>query len=261
MPTDEPVPFSANDDAAAGPVRTRSRVRPMTVKRLHHPATARTGMPGRPRTPPEQPHPARHRQGPSPERGELVRPLTRYQIADHMAELGELYTNTLPSRPRAFDHPTQDRSAAFLRRLAGHMRRPGFELLVAETTGPSGATVITACAYGFPVGGDDSPWWQELDGYLPANLLRLAAPGGLFAIGDILVERRVRTQDQGRDWNLARRLQTRLLDDHTAALGVMLVDRGDAAALEALQSWGWSCLPTETGGMSWPGPRRLLVLR
>lgn len=141
------------------------------------------------------------------------------------------------------------------------MRRPGFELLVAETTRPSGATVLTACAYGFPVPGD-SPWWQGLDGYLPASLLRLAAPGGLFAIGDILVERRVRTQDQSREWNLARRLQKRLLSDHTAVVGVTLVDRGDTDTYEALLSWGWRCLPpTGTRGAPWPAARRLLVLR
>ena len=141
------------------------------------------------------------------------------------------------------------------------MRRPGFELLVAETTRPSGATVLTACAYGFPVLGDDA-WWQELDGYLPATLMGLAAPGGLFVIGDILVERRVRTQDQSREWNLARRLQKRLLSDHTAAVGVMLVDRDDTDTVEALLSWGWRCLPTAGVRRASPSAdRRLLVLR
>lgn len=278
----------------------------MTSNSPDHPATAHPGTQVRGR-----PHPQRHRRGPSPEEGELLRRLTRSQIADRMHELGELYAQTAPSgprRPRASNHsaprdapdrsapsdrwaaparplpspppsadaalsPSSDRSpssdpaapstpstpsaqarsAAFRRRLADHMRRPGFELLVAETTRPSGATVLTACAYGFPVP-DDGSWWQGLDGYLPANLSP-AAPGGLFAIGDILVERRVRTQDQSRDWNLARRLQKRLLSDHTAVVGVMLVDRGDTDTLEALLSWGWCCLPSA------PAAHRLLVLR
>ncbi|MER6179328.1 hypothetical protein [Streptomyces sp. NPDC001652] len=260
----------------------------MTSNSPDRPATAHPGTPVRGR-----PHPPRHRQGPSPEEGELLRPLTRRQIADRMTELGELYTQTTPSgrrkprtsnrsdswtpsarpasaRPASPDHSTapdgsipsaEARSAAFLRRLAEHMRRPGFELLVAETTRPSGATVLTACAYGFPVLGDDT-WWQELDGHLPADLPDLAAPGGLFVIGDILVERRVRTQDQGREWNLARRLQRRLLSDHTAAIGVTLVDRGDTDTVEALLSWGWRCLPTAgVPGASRPADRRLLVLR
>ncbi|MEV7884957.1 hypothetical protein ACWD3I_08125 [Streptomyces sp. NPDC002817] len=249
----------------------------MTSNSPDRPATAHPGTPVRGR-----PHPPRHRQGPSPEEGELLRPLTRRQIADRMAELGELYTQTTPSgprTPRTSNHSArwdtsargsasnssapsiQARSAAFRRRLADHMRRPGFELLVAETTRPSGATVLTACAYGFPVLGDDA-WWQELDGHLPANLPGLAAPGGLFVIGDILVERRVRTQDQSREWNLARRLQKRLLSDHTAAVGVMLVDRGDTDTFEALLSWGWHCLPTAgVRGASRAADRRLLVLR
>ncbi|MEU6261271.1 hypothetical protein [Streptomyces sp. NPDC047043] len=197
------------------------------------------------------------RQGPSPEKGELVRPLTRRQIDDRMRELGELYSHTSSSEPRASDRA---RSAAFRRRLVGHMRRPGFELLVAETPGPAGATVLTGCAYGFPVCGD-GPWWQGLDGYLSKNLLRIAAAGGLFAIADILVERRVRTQDQSREWNLARRLQMRLLSDHTAALGVTLVDRDNPDTLEALLSWGWRCPSVEARGSPRLAPRRLLVLR
>ena len=137
---------------------------------------------------------------------------------------------------------------------------PGFGLLVAEAAGPAGATVLTGCAYGFSVHGA-GPRRQGLDGYLPENLLRIAALGRLFAIADILVERRVRTQDQSREWNLARRLQKRLLSDHPAALGVTLVDRGDVDAYEALLSWGWRCLPAEAGGVSRFAPRRLLVLR
>lgn len=255
----------------------------MTSNSPDRPATAHPGTPVRGR-----PHPPRHRQGPSPEEGELLRPLSRRQIDDRMGELGELYTQTTPSgqrkrgttnhsglwntsarRPAADRSAASDgsipsaqaRSAAFLRRLAEHMRRPGFELLVAETTRPSGATVLTACAYGFPVLGDDT-WWQELDGHLPANLPDLAAPGGLFVIGDILVERRVRTQDQSREWNLARRLQKRLLSDHTAAIGVTLVDRGDTDTVEALLSWGWRCLPMAgVRGAPRPDDCRLLVLR
>ena len=228
----------------------------MTASMSDRPATADPGIPDRFRTRPEESRRPRHRQGPSPERGEFVRPLTRRQIDDRMPELGQLYTHTSSIEPRASD---QDRSAAFRRRLASHMRRPGFELLVAETAGPAGATVLTACAYGFPVRGDGS-WWQGLDGSLPEGLRRIAASGRLFAIGDILVERRVRTQDQGREWNLARRLQKRLLSDHTTAFGVTLVDRGDVDTYEALLAWGWRCLPAEARGASRFAPRRLLVL-
>ncbi|MFE6937825.1 hypothetical protein [Streptomyces chartreusis] len=233
----------------------------MTADTPDRPATARPGAPGRHGTPPEIPCPPR-RQGPSPERGVFVRPLSRRQVDDRMWELGELYAHTLSSEPAEPGILGSYRAGAdaFRRRLAGHMRRPGFELLVAEAVRPSGATVLTACAYGFPVRGV-GPWWQGLDGYLPENLARAAASGKLFAVAGVLVERRVRTQDLTREWNLARRLQKRLLEDHIGALGVTLVDHLDVDTYEALLAWGWRCPPAEGGGVSSFAPRRLLVLR
>ncbi|MER5543892.1 hypothetical protein ABT072_15915 [Streptomyces sp. NPDC002589] len=205
----------------------------------------------------------RGRQGPSPLEGERIRPLSRWQIEDRLEELGDLYAETSGGDPGARD---QDREL-FLRRLAAEVQRPGFTLLVAErivleelpeAAGTTGAedtarhgegTVVTGCAYGFPVRAS-GPWWRGLDERLPRELLRFAASGRLFAISGLVVQSRVRTQDQGRDWNLARRLQRRLLADHTAVLdghpavlGVTVVDRGDAAALRTLRSWGW-CLVT-----------------
>lgn len=238
----------------------------MTAHMPDRPAAAGPGTPGRYGTPTEIPCPSRRRQGPSPERGEFVRPLTRRQVDDRMWELGELYAHTSSHEPCEQGDPgasgPSDRagSAAFRRRLAGHMRRPGFELLVAEAVRPSGATDLTACAYGFPVRGA-GPWWQGLDDYLPENLFRVAASGRLFAVADVLVERRVRTQDLTREWNLARRLQKRLLGDHIGALGITLVDRRDVDTYRALLAWGWRCLPAEDRGASRFAPRRLLVLR
>ncbi|KMS69997.1 hypothetical protein ACM01_32665 [Streptomyces viridochromogenes] len=229
----------------------------MTAHMPDRPATARPG------TPPGIPCPSRRRQGPSPERGEFVRPLTRRQVDDRMWELGELYAHTWssePGEPGISDRSDRAGSAAFRRRLAGHMRRPGFELLVAEAVRPSGATDLTACAYGFPVRGI-GPWWQGLDGYLPENLVRVAASGKLFAVADVVVESRVRTHDLTREWNLARRLQRRLLGDHVGALGITLVDRCDVDTYRALLAWGWRCLPAEDRGTFRFAPRRLLVLR
>ncbi|MCZ4604638.1 hypothetical protein O3S80_12975 [Streptomyces sp. Lzd4kr] len=167
----------------------------MTAHMPDSPATVRPGTPGHHGTPPEIPCPPR-RQGPSPERGEFVRPLTRRQVDDRMWEFGELYAHTSsgePGGPGVSDPSDRAGSEAFRQRLAGHMRRPGFELLVAEAVRPSGNTDLTACAYGFPVRGV-GPWWQGLDEYLPENLFRVAASGKLFAVADVLVERRVRTQ-------------------------------------------------------------------
>ncbi|MCL8010853.1 hypothetical protein [Streptomyces sp. AS02] len=234
----------------------------MTAHMPDRPATARPGTPGRHGTPPEIPSPSRRREGPSPERGEFVRPLTRRQVDDRMWELGELYAHTSSSEPGApgiSDPSDRAGAGAFRQRLAGHMRRPGFELLVAEAVRPSGATDLTACAYGFPVRGA-GPWWQGLDEYLPENLFRVAASGKLFAVADVLVASRVRTHDLTREWNLARRLQKRLLGDHIGALGVTLVDRRDLDTYRALLAWGWRCLPAEERGASRFAPRRLLVL-
>ncbi|MFD5404133.1 hypothetical protein [Streptomyces griseorubiginosus] len=229
----------------------------MSARMLGHPAITRSGPPGPHRTLVQEPPP--RRPGTPPREGEFVRPLTRRQVDDRMGELGELYTRTTSCESGILDPSDPDSGIAFQQRLAGLVRRPGFELLVAEAVDASGATVISACAYGFPVRGPEL-WWQGLDGYLPETLSRLTSSGKLFAVADILVERRVRTHDQSRDWNLARRLQKRLLADHTGALGVTLVDRDDADTYRALLSWGWRRLPAGARRASLFDSRCLLVL-
>ncbi|MEW2608732.1 hypothetical protein AB0937_00660 [Streptomyces sp. NPDC047880] len=219
-------------NAPAAPTTTELLGRPVGA---HPPATRKPG-----------PRPER---GSSPREGQRVRPLTRRQIEDHMQELGDLYAETCGGGPWAWN---QARSA-FLRRLAADARRPGFELLIAETT------ALTGCAYGFPVGGD-GPWWEGFDGYLPGRLLRLAASGRLFVISGIHVPSRVRRQNQDRAWNLARRLQKRLLTDHGAAVAVTLVKRSDHRTVEALRSWGWRYIEGDTPRTAPLGPFRVLVL-
>ncbi|MFI1165067.1 hypothetical protein ACH4UM_15985 [Streptomyces sp. NPDC020801] len=181
--------------------------------------------------------------------GERLRPLSRRQIEDRLRELGNLYAETSGGGPWAWNQAR----AAFLRRLAADVRRPGFELLIAETT------TLTGCAYGFPVLGD-GPWWEGFDGHLPGSLLRLAALGRLFVVSGILVPPRVRRQYQDRAWNLARRLQGRLLTDHGAAVGVTLVNRSDEETFEALRSWGWRYVAEDGPRTPPPGPFRVLVL-
>jgi hypothetical protein len=192
------------------------------------------------------PEPQKRERGSSPWEGELLRPLTRCQVEDRLQELGELYEWTSGGGAVARD--------LFLRRLAAAVRRPGFSLVVA------GNTDLTGVAYGFPVRDDLHRW----DGYgvcLPTSLLRLAATDRLFVIPEIVVPPQVRNHYQNRDWNLARRLQKRLLADHGASLGVTLVFRGDTAMLEALCSWGWRYVPGAGPTAHPPVPRRALVLR
>ncbi|MEV2210838.1 hypothetical protein AB0H86_04925 [Streptomyces sp. NPDC050997] len=201
----------------------------------------------------------RRRRGPSPLEGERVRPLSRGQVEDRWQELGDLYAETSGVGPGQWARSR----TAFLRRLAVDVRQPGFGLLIAEAVVRDETSVLTGCAYGFPVR-VDGPWWQGLDGCLPRPLLSLAASGGLFAVSGILVPERVRAYDQDREWNLARRLQKRLLTDHDGALGVFLVDRGDTGTLDALRSWGWRSVaaePRDDGLLGVPsGPRRALVV-
>ncbi|MEB8336865.1 hypothetical protein [Streptomyces endophyticus] len=152
--------------------------------------------------------------------------MSRSQIADRLQELGALYAANSVVRPEEREW----RSRAFLRRLVTDLRRPGFALVVAENT------PLTGCAYGFPF------------------------RGGLFEIREIVVPQRVREQSPSRDWNLARRLQRRLLDDHGHATGLTLVDRTDVKALAALRSWGWRDTSGTPYGIPLLDPRCALLL-
>ncbi|MFI8188623.1 hypothetical protein ACIF8T_07440 [Streptomyces sp. NPDC085946] len=214
---------------------------------VHEPPIPPTATGPRPGT--REGRPPRPERGASPREGARVRRLTRRQTEDRLEELGDLYAETSGGGPWAWNQAR----TAFLRRLAADERRPGFSLLIAETT------ALAGCAYGFPLRGDGSRW-EGFDGYLPGGLLRLAAAGRLFVVSGILVPPRVRRQNQDRAWNLARRLQRRLLADHGAALGVTLVDRADTATAEALRCWGWRYLDGDTRGARPHGPFRVLVL-
>ncbi|MFE3637097.1 hypothetical protein [Streptomyces sp. NPDC059168] len=168
---------------------------------------------------------------------------------DRFEELGDLYAETSGGGPWAW---TRAR-AAFLRHLAADARRPGFALLVAE------GTALTACAYGFPASGA-GPWREDFDGRRLGRPLPGAVSGRLFVVCGIVVPPRVRREHQDRPWNLARRLQRRLLADHGAVLGVTLVDRRDGRAVEVLRSWGWRNAGHDIFVAVPPGPLRALVL-
>ncbi|MCM1974400.1 MULTISPECIES: hypothetical protein [Streptomyces] len=188
--------------------------------------------------------PSRER-GASPRAGAVLRPLTRRQIADRLEELGEVYTHCSAGGDEA--------RACFQRRLLTAVRHPGFALLLAQNTDPVGL------AYGFPVRAEGCAG-DGIGAYLPAGLYQLAAKGRLFAIPETVVPPEAYRQYQGRDWNLARRLQKRLLDDHDAALGVTLVRRDDTGTLDALRSWGWRCVPPSGTAGQPPALCRALVL-
>ncbi|MEV5492386.1 hypothetical protein AB0L47_31185 [Streptomyces bobili] len=229
----------------------------MTVNVPGRPTTPEPARPGGHRLPSERPPDRRpgstqRDQDPSPWEADRVRALSRSQVEDRLQELGDLYADTCGGKPWARE---RDRDA-FLRGLACDVRRPGFALLIAETT------VLTACAYGFAVD-DHGAWWRSLSphGHVPADLRRIAASGRLFAVSRIVVQPVVRTRHQGRDWNLARRLQRRLLADHDASAGVALVSRTDAETLKAMLAWGWRYVEGDAGDEPLPAaPWHVLIL-
>ncbi|WP_338698763.1 hypothetical protein V2W30_21320 [Streptomyces sp. Q6] len=179
-----------------------------------------------PRQIPARLRPDTGNQCPSPWEADRLRRLSRSQVADRIEELGALYA--AHSGSAACEEEWRTRT--FVRRLVADTRRPGFSLVVAENGS------LTACAYGFPL------------------------RDGLFEVRAIVVPRRVREQSTSRDWNLARRLQRRLLVDEGHATGLTLVDRTELRTLAALRSWGWKDTPASPHGARLPDPRHVLLL-
>lgn len=175
-----------------------------------------TAPPGR-----EQP-PHGDRNAPSARDALRLRRLNRWQAETLKEDLADLYVESSRAQPGEGYRGRE----AFLRRLTGAIRRPGFALLIAESTAFAG------CAYGFPVRRDGT-WWRGFDGPLPLSVEQLTASGHVFAITETVVH--PHTDDQG----LARRLQHRLLADHHASLGATLVEQADSAVCNAFLSWGW----------------------
>ncbi|MGW2682500.1 hypothetical protein ACWC6I_04955 [Streptomyces sp. NPDC001414] len=189
----------------------------------------------------------------SPVVTERVRRLSRGQVSDRLQELGDLYAETSGGDAWAWNQARAD----FLLHLAADARRPGFSLLIAETT------ALAGYAYGFPTAGA-GPWWAGFGGHTGGSLLRRAASGRLFVVSGIVVPPRVRREYKDQVWNLARRLQRRLLTDHRATLGGTLVNARDTTVVDTMRSWGWrdageDGLPPVPLAVP-PDPFRVLVL-
>ncbi|MGW0831045.1 hypothetical protein [Streptomyces prunicolor] len=153
-----------------------------------------------------------------------LRRVNRWLAQGLGGELADLYVDSREASA-AVAHRSRGR-LDFLSRLTGDIRRPGFAMVIAETDR------LVGCAFGFPVGSDGF-WWLGFDGPLPHSVEQLTASRGVFAVTSILV------QPHPRDQDVACRLQERLLSDHQASLGAILVDPDDHPALASLRSWGW----------------------
>ncbi|MGY1495177.1 hypothetical protein ACW4TU_00785 [Streptomyces sp. QTS52] len=155
-----------------------------------------------------------------------LRRLNRWQaerLREDLADLyTDLYTESCATPPGGEDRGRKD----FLRRLTRDTWRPGFAMLIAETSNLAGY------AFGFTVPRDGS-WWSAFRGPLPPDIAQLTASGDIFAISGIMV------RPSERYHGLADRLQERLLADQRALLGATLVDRTHRAAYAGFQSRGW----------------------
>jgi GNAT superfamily N-acetyltransferase len=154
--------------------------------------------------------------------GVPMRRLDRWQAETMREGLADLYVESYFPEPGEGYRQREE----FLVRLAADVRRPGFDMLIAQ-----GGTLV-GCVHGYPVGRDGS-WWEGFVGTLPANLEQLTASGHVFAISEIMIH------PSERDKGTGSRLQEALLADQDASLGVTMVDAQDAATCASFLSWGW----------------------
>ncbi|WP_406200580.1 STAS domain-containing protein [Streptomyces sp. NBC_01017] len=150
--------------------------------------------------------------------GIRLRRLNRWQAEGMREEIADLAVATVAGSSGQAHRERVD----FLWRLAVSARRPGFALLLAETT------VLVGCSFGFPVSpeGCSERGLQECIG-------RLAGGTGFLLLTQVVA------QHQGQHRDIGRRLQQRLLADRHAALGVALLHPADLAGQAAYESWGW----------------------
>ncbi|WP_312018757.1 hypothetical protein [Streptomyces sp. I05A-00742] len=175
-----------------------------------------------------------------------LRGLSRWQAEGQREDLADLYVESADTRPGEEYRGRE----SFLRRLADDVRRPGFDMMIAEATRAGRAPALVGCAFGFPVRRDGS-WWRGFSGPLPQEVEQLTASGRVFAVTEIVVH------PHERDRGLAGHLQERLLTSHQASLGATLVDQADGAACAAFRSWGWQDIGEFRRP---PGPTVLRVL-
>ncbi|MFF7146355.1 STAS domain-containing protein [Streptomyces sp. SID2888] len=184
--------------------------------------------------------PARRADQPVLKDGIRLRRLTRWQAEDMREDIADLAAESVAGTPGEAYHDRGD----FLRRLAVMAHRPGFALLVAETT------VLVGCAFGFPVG-PDGFGGRGFDGTLQETIQRLTSRARFVVLTQVVAHPHVQHRD------IARRLQQRLLRDLHASLGVTLLHPADQAGQAAFSSWGWQNMGEVVG---LPGPVAPCVL-
>ncbi|MDJ1134890.1 GNAT family N-acetyltransferase [Streptomyces iconiensis] len=155
----------------------------------------------------------------------FVRRLTRWQADQQREAIADMYVETYRRAQGEEYHDRQE----FLRRFSEDVQRPGFDMVVANTTGPAG------CGYGFRLdrGGD---WWHDFLGARSRDAEELTASGKVFAVAELMVLPSVRRR------HIATRVMEQLMARLDAELVTARVEPANVPARSALQSWGWARL-------------------
>ncbi|MEU0439712.1 STAS domain-containing protein [Streptomyces sp. NPDC006186] len=169
--------------------------------------------------------------------GIRLRRLTRRQAEDMREDIADLAAQSVADTVGEAYHDRGD----FLHRLAVTAHRPGFALLVAETT------VLVGCAFGFPVGSDG----RQGGGTLQEIIQRLTSCARFVVLTQVVAHPHAQHRD------IAHRLQQRLLTDLHSSLAVTLLHPADRGARAAFSSWGWQNMGEVVG---LPGPVAPCVL-
>ncbi len=153
----------------------------------------------------------------------FLRRLSRWQAESERDDVTDLYVEAMRDAPG--ERPLE--RAEFGRRFVDHLvQQPGFDMMVA------GDPALAGCAYGHRAD-RDSPWWESYQ-EVPVEIRELTAARQIFAVGGVLVAPRQRRQQVGT------RMLRELLARANASLAIAVLDPGNAPALAAFQTWGWT---------------------
>jgi hypothetical protein len=168
----------------------------------------------------------------------FLRRLSRWQAESEREDFAELYAEAMRETPGGADapgapdglggpSPGQADSAGFARRFVDHdVQQPGFDMVVAADP------ALVGYAYGFRAD-RGSRWWEGFT-QLPAEIREMTASRQIFAVAGLLVAPRRRRGQ------VASRMLRELLTRSDASLAIAVLEPGNAAALAAFHSWGWS---------------------
>ncbi|MET8584590.1 STAS domain-containing protein [Streptomyces collinus] len=151
-----------------------------------------------------------------------LRRLTRWQAEGLREDIADLAAESVAGTRGEAYHDRGD----CLRRLAVAAHRPGFAVLVAETT------VLVGCAFGFPLGPGGSGR-RGFGGTFQEIIQRLTSRARFVVLTQVVAHPHAQHRD------IARRLQQRLLTDLHSSLGVTLLHPADRAGQAVFSSWGW----------------------